>query len=71
MTQLYILVPEKLFNVVPIKVKSTLEFDNGIYTVTNVTSILQIGQIENTCNCKSCSHIVSHTGYWMEFKPKY
>ena len=33
--------------------KKSLEFNNGIQTGTNFTTILQIGQIENTYNCKS------------------
>ena len=34
--------------------KKLLEFNNGIDTSTKVTTILQIGQIENMYNCKSC-----------------
>ena len=46
--------------------KKSLEFNNGIQTGTNFTTILQIGQIENTYNCKSYLLIIRVAGFKMK-----
>ena len=48
--------------------KKSLEFNNGIQTGTNFTTILQIGQIENTYNCKSYLLIIYYSRIELQLK---